>query len=65
MPDPPSPGPPLRAHDLEYLRKHAKQLLRAARSGDAPAGGPCRPGGDVPAGGPRRPGGAGACSRAA
>ena len=43
MPDPPAPGPPsspptpLRAHDLEYLRKQAKQLLRAARGGDVSA----------------------------
>jgi catechol 2,3-dioxygenase-like lactoylglutathione lyase family enzyme len=36
MPDPPAPAPPsIHAHDLEYLRKQAKQLLRAARAGDA------------------------------
>lgn len=37
MPDPPTPRPPLRADDIEYLRKQAKQLLRAARGGDASA----------------------------
>ena len=38
MPDPPSPAPPpIHAHDLEYLRKQAKQLLHAARNGDPSA----------------------------
>jgi catechol 2,3-dioxygenase-like lactoylglutathione lyase family enzyme len=39
MPDPPASDPPLplRADDLEFLRKQAKQLLRAARNGDASA----------------------------
>jgi catechol 2,3-dioxygenase-like lactoylglutathione lyase family enzyme len=34
MSDPNSTGPPLRAHNLEYLRKQAKALLKSARGGD-------------------------------
>src|SRR5580658_7483340 len=35
MSDPNSTGPPLRADNLEYLRKQAKALLKSARGGDA------------------------------
>jgi catechol 2,3-dioxygenase-like lactoylglutathione lyase family enzyme len=37
MSDPLSTGPPLRADNLEHLRKQAKALLRDARAGDAKA----------------------------
>lgn len=37
MSDPPSTGPPLRADNLNYLRKQAKSLVRKARDGDADA----------------------------
>jgi methylmalonyl-CoA/ethylmalonyl-CoA epimerase len=37
MSDPNSTGPPLRPHNLEYLRKQAKSLLKSARDGDANA----------------------------
>jgi catechol 2,3-dioxygenase-like lactoylglutathione lyase family enzyme len=35
MSDPPSTASPIRADNLEYLRKQAKALLRKARAGDA------------------------------
>jgi catechol 2,3-dioxygenase-like lactoylglutathione lyase family enzyme len=35
--DPYSTGPPLRADNLEFLRKQAKTLLKSARDGDADA----------------------------
>jgi methylmalonyl-CoA/ethylmalonyl-CoA epimerase len=35
--DPNSTGPPLRAENLEFLRKQAKALLKRARAGDAAA----------------------------
>ena len=37
MSDPPSTGPPIRADNLNYLRKKAKSLLRRARRGNADA----------------------------
>jgi len=37
MSDPYSTGPPLRAENLQYLRKQAKSLLKSARDGDADA----------------------------
>jgi catechol 2,3-dioxygenase-like lactoylglutathione lyase family enzyme len=37
MSDPNSTGPPLQAHNLEYLRKQAKSLLKSARAGDPDA----------------------------
>jgi catechol 2,3-dioxygenase-like lactoylglutathione lyase family enzyme len=37
MSDPPGADPPLRADNLNYLRKQAKSLLRKAREGDADA----------------------------
>jgi len=37
MSDPNSTGPPLRADNLEYLRKQAKALLKSAQNGDSDA----------------------------